>query len=112
MTFINLKTSYTPGEDITCTAEGNPPATYSWTAVSSPVGDVVIQGSILRIERNMAGTGSDPDVNIWTCTAQNVVGDGTVHEVSKDVQFIVGMSELVNVTIEHGMKYFKDLKNN
>lgn len=69
------------GDVINCTADGNPAATVTWTAVA-PVGMSPVYGEQLDVTVAMAG------YNSWNCTAINNVADSIA--IVSSVDFMVG----------------------
>ena len=61
-----VKEVYYPGEQINCTAEGNPSPQFTWKPQGAPDRDEV-SGPVLTVTREMLGE------NQWICVARNVI---------------------------------------
>ena len=80
MTLDNVKDEYTPGEVITCDAEGNPDPEIRW--VDEESGEEVIDSGLLVIDALMEGT------QTYSCHATNIVR-GTIKGFSETITFNV-----------------------
>jgi len=81
--FHYLKDVYYPGDVINCSADGNPPPTFSWLAKKSNKPRPVT-GSVLAIYESMIGE------NVWECRAQNQpTGSVLAKMITKTITFTV-----------------------
>ena len=80
MNLDNVKHVYNPGEEITCTAEGNPEPEIRW--VDDESGDEVADSGILVINAFMEGT------QTYSCLATNVVR-GVTYSLMTTITFTV-----------------------
>ena len=67
------------GESFTCSADSNPPATYSWKRILGSGGAVTVDGPVLLTNETMVGD------NEYQCTAVNSLGSA-----NKSIAFFVG----------------------
>ena len=75
-----MKHVYSPGEVITCAAEGNPEPELRW--VDEESGDEVADSGVLVIDNSMEGTGT------YSCLATNVVR-GVTYSLTTTITFTV-----------------------
>jgi len=74
--------TYSPGEKLSCTAEGNPLPSYQWTDTDVDNG-IVASGSNLIIENAVNAT-----TYTFRCTATNHF-NGKQHNITDDITFTV-----------------------
>ena len=84
VSFSPVANTYYPGDQITCSADARPNASYTWTIMGTAAS---IDGSVLRLTFDMVGT--------IRCTVINQI-NGYIHEATGSLTVTGKICELVN----------------